>query len=358
MRDAMPNLNNWLRNTPPILGIAVLGILATFYGTPPQQKSLKAGQERLRIGYFPNVTHAPAIVAMARDEFQKAVGDNVIVEAKVFTDGPTAMEALLAGELDMSYCGPSPAINTFVKSQGRAIRIVSGACSGGAGLVARSEANIANLHDLDGKRVAVPQFGGTQDISLRHFLAKEGLRGQEQGGTVQIMPVKPADVLALFASGQLDAAWVPEPWTSRLLKESKSHLVADERDLWPDKRFLTTVIVTRKSYLDQSPDKVKAILRAHLRTLDWLQKNPAAAQETVNREMKRLTGKSLPADTLREAWGRVEFSADPIPASLEAFAQGAIRAGYLTAKGLDITELLDLRLLDSLQAQQAGVAGH
>lgn len=339
-----------MRNLPPIFGVAVLGGLALFFGSPPELRSQGTARERLRLAYFPNVTHAPAVVGMERGEFQKAAGASVNIETRVFTDGPTAMEALLAGEVDVAYVGPGPAINTYLKSQGRALRLLAEACSGGAALVVRSEAGINSLRDLDGKRVAVPQLGGTQDISLRHFLSREGLLPRERGGTVQILPIKPADVLSLLAKGEVDAAWVPEPWTSRLIKEAKARLLVDERDLWPNRQFPTTVIVARKAYLDQHPDLVKAILKAHIQTVAWIQQNPELAQTTINAELKRLTGKQLAKDVLTQSWERVTFTTEPNKPALEQFARMAATAGYLKGS-LDIAALLDPRPLEAARQQ-------
>lgn len=348
----MQQARYWARNAPPVLGITILVGLAVFYGGTPQ--TVANGRERLRFGYFPNVTHAPAVVGMARGDFQKAAGQDTTVEPKVFNDGPSEMEALLAGEIDIGCVGPGPAINTFLKSKGRALKIIAGACSGGAALVARSEAKIATLADLDGKRVAIPQLGGTQDISLRHFLTQQGLRPREQGGTVDITPIKNPDILALFLQGQLDAAWVPEPWASRLVKDAKAHIVVDERDLWPDKKFLTSVIIVRQAYLEQHADQVQAFLRAHLQTIAWLQQHTEEAQQTINTELKRLTSKKLPKDVLQAAWGHVAFTADLDRVNLDSLAQMAAEAGYLPQKRLATNEMLDLRFLEN--ARRSAVA--
>jgi NitT/TauT family transport system substrate-binding protein len=335
---------------PLITIVGLVGFALLFSNrTKPAVPSAPGATESLRLGYFPNVTHAPALVGVARGEFQRALGGKVSVDPKVFNAGPEAMEALLAGAVDVAYVGPSPAINTFLKSKGSALRILAGACSGGAALVAREGTTLSGIRDLSGRRVAVPQLGGTQDVSLRHFLAKEGLKPREKGGTVEILPIKNPDILALFLKGELDAAWVPEPWATRLLHEAKARLVVDERDLWPSKKFTTTVVVARKAYLDQHAEQVQALLQAHLRALEWLQKNPDAGQTAVNAELKRLTGKALPEAVLKESWGRVAFTADPNPANIQAFVQAASEAGYLPPQGVNVAALLDLHPLENVQ---------
>ncbi len=337
----------------PILGIGAL-LLLGFYGRTPN-KSEPVHQQHLKLGYFPNVTHAPAVVGAAQGAFQKEVGKNTTVEYIVFNAGPAAMEAMLAGEVDMCYVGPGPAINSFIKTKGRGLRILAGACEGGAGLVARPQSNINSVRDLDGKSVAVPQLGGTQDISLRHFMAINNLSPVEKGGTVKILPVKNADMLALLKRGEIDAAWAPEPWTTRLVVEAGAKLVVDERELWPDKRFTTTVLVGRTAYITAHPQEVDAILSAHRSAVAFTQSEPAAAQKILNNELKRLTHKSLSNDILQTAWSRVTFSTDPNPAGIKQIADATVQAGYIQAKDLEIAQLIDSSYLEKASKKQLTV---
>ncbi len=345
----MTQRGSWGQTALPIAGVAVLVGLALFFTGGSHGPKAAAGQETVHLGYFPNVTHAPAVVGVANGEFAKALSPKAVLDVKVFNAGPEEMEALLAGAIDIGYVGPSPAINTFLKSNGRALKILAGACDGGAALIARDGTPISSIHDLDGKRVAVPQIGGTQDVSLRHFLAAQGLSAKEKGGTVEILPIKNPDILALFLKGQLDAAWVPEPWATRLLHEAHARLIVDERDLWPDKRFTTTVLIARKAYLEQHPEQVKAVLQAHLNTIAWIQANTDAAQTLVNSELKRLTGKALRPEILKEAWGRVSFTSDPNRDNIQAFVQAAADAGYLPPNGVKVADLIDLGPLENVQ---------
>lgn len=328
--------------------VTVLIGLVVVFGRPAPKPAAPAGQQILRLGYFPNVTHAPAVVGMARGEFGKAVGPNVSIDAKAFNAGPEEMEALMAGAIDVAYVGPGPAINAFYRSQGRALTVLAGACSGGASLLARPQSGINGIKDLSGKRVAVPQLGGTQDISLRHFLKANGLEPREKGGTVNILPIKNPDILALFLKGQLDAAWVPEPWATRLKDEAGARLVVDERDLWPDKKFTTTVIVARKAYLDKHPEQIEGILRAHLASIDWLQSHADEGQKILNSELKRLTGKQLKPEELAQAWTRLSFTSDANRASIAAFVAATSEAGSL-AGVINIDELLDAKPLEKAQ---------
>jgi len=335
------------RNAMPISGSLILFLLAFVVGRPPE--AMPTGARRVRLGYFANVTHAPAVIGVAQGTLQKALGraDQITLDTKVFNAGPEAMEALLAGEIDVCYVGPAPAANTYLKSQGKALRIVAGVCSGGAALVARQGVNIGTVRELEGHRVAVPQLGGTQDISLRHFLAEQGLRGTEKGGSVTILPVKNADMLTLFKRNELDAAWVPEPWASRLIHDAQATLVLDERTLWPNHRFTTTVIVARRTYLEQHPEEVSRLLAAHLQTLTWMGLHPTEAQATMNQELKRLTGKALSNQVLSDSWGRCDFTADPGTPSIRAFVEAQYQAGYLPTT-LDVAQLVDTHLLQRI----------
>jgi NitT/TauT family transport system substrate-binding protein len=331
------------------MGLVVLSV--AFGGSPDTRQ---AGDNRLavRIAYFPNLTHAPALIGIARGEFQKqAIG--CFIEPKVVNAGPDAMEALLAGEVDIAYVGPSPAINTYLKSGGNALRILAGACSGGASLIARGDLDIRTIRDLDHRRVAVPQLGGTQDVSIRHFLDLNGLEPQDRGGSVEVLPIKNPDILALFLRKQIDAAWVPEPWASRLKMDAGARTVVDERDLWPGRTFTTTVIVARTAFLTQHPDAVEAVLRANLLSLAWINTNPEQAQSVANSELKRLTGKALSPGVLKEAWGRLKFTDDPNRPNILAFAQAAAKAGYLKGS-LDMAGAFDQSRL-ALARRQSGL---
>lgn len=307
----------------------------------------------VRLAYFPNMTHAPALIGVAKGHFDKALGSQGKIKTFVVNAGPEAMQALLAGELDIAFVGPSPAINLYIKSDGEALRMVAGACSGGAGLVARGDVPISGIKDLSGKKVAIPQLGNTQDVSLRHFMSKEGLKPKEKGGTVEVLPVKNPDVLALFVKKELDAAWVPEPWMTRLSKETGAKIVIDERDLWPNRQFTTTVVVVRTKFLQEYPALVEAILKAHLETLQWMQQNKAEAMKVANEEIKRLTGKPLPKDVLSESWDRVEFTADPNQPSIEEFVRAAVDAGYIKPEQSDVAAMFDTTPLENARKKVA-----
>ena len=306
----------------------------------------------VRLAFFPNVTHAVALVGTGSGAFQKALAPDAIIEERTFTAGPAEIEALFANEVDIGYLGPGPALNGFLKSKGVALRIIAGASSGGAGLVVRNGANIAKLTDLAGKSVAVPQTGGTQDISLRHALKEAGLAPSEKGGTVSVLQNAPADALTLFKAGRLDAAWVPEPWVTRLVTEGDGTLLIDERDRWPNRKFATTVVIVRKKFLDQHPDLVKRFLAAHAETVASIRKDPEAARRVIGERIKTLSKKAIPDAVLKEALGRTDFTDDPLRESVLTFADWSRDLGYQRQGRDALADLIDTRPLNAVLAER------
>jgi NitT/TauT family transport system substrate-binding protein len=262
------------------------------------------------------------------------------------------IEAIFADRIDLAYIGPNPAINGFVQSQGKALRIVAGATSGGAALVVRTDSGIKIAADLDGKRLATPQLGNTQDVALRAYLARHGLRTKETGGTVDVIPTPNAQIIDLIRNAQIDGAWVPEPWASRLAVEGGCAVLLDERELWPDGDFVTAHLIVRTEYLETHPDQVRAWLEAHVAVTQWMLDNPAEAQGIVNAEVEKLTGKPLANGVLIAAWARMRPTWDPVAASLVECANAAHAAGFLREKP-DLSGIYDLALLNHvLRAKQ------
>src|SRR5918996_5550481 len=202
-------------------------------------------QKTLRIGYFPNINHAQAVIGLGRGDFQKALGDNVEVTTQIFNAGPSAIEALFASQIDVVYIGPNPAINGYVQSNGEALRIISGAASGGAVFVVRNDSGINSPQDLANKKFSSPQLGNTQDVALRKYLLDNGYKTKENGGNIEVLPAKTADIVSLMIKNDIDGAWVPEPWGAKLIKETNAKVLVDERDLWPDGQFVTAHIIAR-----------------------------------------------------------------------------------------------------------------
>ena len=288
----------------------------------------------LRLGYFPNLTHAPALVGVEQGIFEDALDGTAKLETSTFNAGPEAVEALFAEALDASFVGPNPAINAYAQSDGAAIRIISGSTSGGAYLVVRD--GIDRPDDLAGTTVASPQLGNTQDVALRSWLKDQGYETDEAGGgDVSIQPQANGDALAAFVAGDIDGAWVPEPWATRMQQEGDGHVLVDEATLWPEGRYVTTHLIVRTEFLEENPDVVKALLAGTVDAIDESNANPDGAKEAANTQLEQLTDAPLDQAVLDAAWENLTFTADPIASSLEKGAEDAEAVGLLDPVDLD-----------------------
>lgn len=300
--------------------------------------------DALRLGYFPNLTHATAIVGVEKGFFTKHLGSTKL-ETKTFNAGGDAVTALFGGSIDASYIGPNPAINAFQKSGGEAIRIISGATSGGASLVTKKDIN--GPDDLQGKVLATPALGNTQDVALRSWLQEHDLETTTSGGgDVEIKPQESSVSLESFRSGRIDGAWVPEPWATRLVREGGGKVLVDERELWPNGRYVTTHLIVRTEYLEQHPDQVKALLEGHLEADEYIRDHEADAKTTVNAAIETLTTKAITGDVLDAAWENLTFTVDPVAASLEESKDDAVALGLLEA--IDLRGIYALAPLNEL----------
>lgn len=293
------------------------------------------------------MTHAQALVGKERKLFEQKVGGEIAWKA--FNAGPSAMEALLAGQLDLVYVGPNPAVNAFMRSKGKSLRIIAGAASGGAALIVPKESAISSARDLKGKKVAAPEMGNTQDVALRYWLKGQGLN---IGSDVQVVSTKNPDIFLFFQQRQIAAAWVPEPWLTRLVQEATGRILVDERTLWPGGKFPTAVLVVRTEFLQKNRETVRRFLAAHLEADEWIGRNPREAKAAINAQLKALTGKPLPARLLDDAFSRVLLTHDPLTAELLISAGRAGELGYLPRENVfpkaRLREIFDLTLLNDL----------
>src|SRR5262245_38571412 len=309
----------------------LLAALLPGCGERPEPAS---GPAVVRLGYFANVTHAPALVGLDQGFFAAELGTGASLETRTFNAGPEAVEALFSEALDLSYIGPNPAINAYAQSGGEAIRIVAGATSGGAALVVAP--SITQPADLAGKKLATPQLGNTQDVALRAWLKAQNLSASlEGGGDVSVLPQANAQALETFRAGEIQGAWVPEPWATRLVLEGGGHVLVDERSLWPEGKFVTTHLVVRTKFLESHPDLVAAVLRAHVRAVDFANAEPKKAREIVNAGITKLVGKGLPGAVIEQAFGNLTFTVDPLAGSLRKSAEDATAVGLLEPAKLD-----------------------
>ncbi|WP_317451100.1 aliphatic sulfonate ABC transporter substrate-binding protein [Microbacterium thalassium] len=327
--------------------ITTLGLVAAMMaGCAPASGSTPDAEEvtELRLGYFANVTHAPALVGLEEGLFEDALGD-IDVTTSVFNAGPAAIEALTAGAIDATYIGPNPSINTFIQSGGESARIVAGAATGGAALVVAP--GIDSPQQLAGTTLATPQLGNTQDVALRVWLADQGYETDVSGGgDVSVTPTENAQTLTLFQQGDIDGAWLPEPWVSRLVIDEGAEVLVDEANLWPDGEFPTTVLLVRAEFLEQHPEAVEQLLEGHVAAVQWIADNPEEAPAVINGAIEAETGKPLSDAVIERALDHVTFSVDPHADTFETLVANGLEAG--TQKEGSIDGLFDLRLLNGL----------
>ena len=330
-----------MRRLAPALAVGALALVAPAH----------AQKKVLRVGHFPNITHAQGVIAhgltrAGRGWFEERLGKDVEIQWFVYNAGPSAMEALMTRSLDVSYVGPNPAINAHLKTQGKEIRIVAGACSGGAALVVPGDGRIAKDADFKGKRVATPQLGNTQDVAARAWLQSKGYRVTMTGGQVLVVPTTNPDQLVLFQKGDLAGVWTVEPWVSRLELEAKGKIYIEESTLWKETggRYVTTHLVSSAKFLQSDAPLLKKFIAAHVELTDWINKNGDEAKKLLNAELKAETTRALPQETLDRSWKRLELTHDPIRASLMKSAADAHRIGFIKQKP-DLSRIYDLQLL-------------
>ncbi|MDT9699050.1 ABC transporter substrate-binding protein [Streptomyces sp. P17] len=294
----------------------------------------KLSADEVRIGYFPNLTHATALVGVEEGIFQKELGGTTI-KSSTFNAGPSEIEALNSGSIDIGWIGPSPAINGYTKADGKNLRIISGSASGGVKLVV-NPGKITSVKDVKGKKIATPQLGNTQDVAFLNWVAEQGWKVDAQSGEGDVSVVRTDNKVTpdAYKSGSIDGAWVPEPTASKLVAEGAKVLL-DEADLWPDKKFVITNIIVRQDFLDKHPDIVEAVLRGSVKTNEWINANPDKAKASANKALEQESGKALPAEVIDPAWKSITFLDDPLAATLDTEAEHAVKAGLLEEPDLD-----------------------
>jgi NitT/TauT family transport system substrate-binding protein len=338
-------------------GLLVFALVSTACGSNSPSKTAAAGEVAtapkaapvtLRLGYFPNVTHASAIAGIEKGIFADKLGPNVDLKPSIFNAGGAATEALFSGAIDATFIGPSPSINAFVKSKGDAIRIIAGATSGGAALVVRQD--VKSVADLKGQKVATPQLGNTQDVAARAWLLAQGLKTDLQGGgDVKVAPQDNSQTLDAFKNKLIAGAWVPEPWATRMVREGNGKVLVDERDLWPGRQFVTTQLIVSTSFLKAHPDVVERLLQGHIAATEYVNANPAEAQGVVNAGIAKVTGQAISLDVTKAAWSSMTFTFDPLASTLKKEADNAKSVGLLDGT-VKLDGIYDLSILNKLLA--------
>ncbi|GAA2145007.1 aliphatic sulfonate ABC transporter substrate-binding protein [Kitasatospora kazusensis] len=308
---------------------------------------VKLSADSVKIGYFANLTHGTPLVGLKEGLFQKELGATQ-VKTQVFNAGPAEIEALNAGSIDIGWVGPSPAINGYVKSNGEDLKIIGGSASGGVKLVV-NPSKVTSLDDLKGKKIATPQLGNTQDVALLNYLAGKGFKEDPQSGKGDVSVLRTDNKVTpdAYKSGAIDGAWVPEPTASKLVTLGAKVLL-DEKDLWPDKKFVITNIVVSQKFLKEHPDVVEAVLRGSVNTNAFIKANPDKAKTDANDAIKATGGAALEPAVLDPAWQSIDFLDDPLAGTLQSEADHAVTAGLL--KKPVLTGIYDLTLLDKVLA--------
>jgi NitT/TauT family transport system substrate-binding protein len=306
---------------------APLFLLAAFSSCEKKSASPAAPLTVLRVGHFPNITHAQALVAsqlsrQGKGWFEPRLG-GIKVEWFVYNAGPSAMEAIAANSIDLTYVGPNPALNLYVKSQGEEVRIIAGSAKGGAALVVQPDGRLSKPEDFRGKAIATPQLGNTQDVACRAWLQKQGYKITQLGGDVRVLPTANPDQLSLFTAGKIDGVWTVEPWVSRLELEAKGKIFLEQKDT------ITTVVVSSAKLLTEQAELVKKFAEAHAELTEWINNNPDEAKKLVNAALKEITKKAMPTELIDKAWPRLRFTSEIKREEVEAFLAEAQSVGFL-----------------------------
>ncbi|MFE6904833.1 aliphatic sulfonate ABC transporter substrate-binding protein [Streptomyces erythrochromogenes] len=305
----------------------------------------KLSASEVRIGYFPNLTHATALVGLQEGLIQKELGGTA-VKPQTFNAGPSEIEALNGGSLDIGFIGPSPSINGYVKSKGSNLRIISGSASGGVKLVVNPE-KIKTLDDLKGKKIATPQKGNTQDVAFLNWISEKGWTVDPESGKGDVSVVRTDNKVTpdAFKQGSIDGAWVPEPTASKLVSDGGSVLL-DETALWPDKKFVITNIIVSQKFLKEHPDVVEAVLRGTVKTNEWINANPDRAKASANAKLAADSGKALDAKVIDPAWPSIQITDDPLASTLKTQSDWAVKAKLIEQP--DLAGIYDLTLLNKV----------
>ena len=328
----------------------IIGITLIFITGVIVNSAETTHENKIRVAHFPNINHAVPIIGMEKGIFENQIGDNITIEPILFDSGPQVIESIFAGSVDIAYVGPGPAINGFLKSEHHNVKILSGAASGGASFIVHPHSIINSAADFEGTRIAAPQIGNTQDISLRNYLSENGLKPAEKGGSVVVLNLDSSDIYTLFAKGDIDAAWVPEPTATILVQQLDGKRLFKEEELWPENKFASVLLIAREEYVNQNPDLINKWLEAHQQTVNWINSNPEQTRILFLQFMKKETGKSLPDNLIDEALSNLEITSDPIISSIHTFAKRADSLGYLGRHGYDLDGIfLDINSNSQLQ---------
>ncbi len=322
-----------------ILSVGIAVVLLGSIAAVVLNSNEQSHENNLRIAYFPNVGHVVPIVGIEEGFFLENFDSDTKIESRVFDSGPQVIESLFANSVDIAYVGPGPAINGFLNSENKNIKILSGAASGGASFIVHPNSEINSASDFIGKKIAAPQIGNTQDVSLRHYLSENNLKPAEKGGSVIVYNISNPDIYTLFVKGEIDGAWVAEPWATILETELGGNRLFFEEDLWPNKQFASVLLIVNSNYAEKNPEIISNYLLSHHQTVNWINENPTETRNIFNTFLKSHLGQSLSDDVVDISLSNLEITSDPVSDSVYSFAEKADALGYLGRNGYDLSEI-------------------
>ena len=316
--------------------IVVIGIIA-FVGFT--QSSVNYSENNIRVAFFPSVVHAVPIIGMETQTFANNLNTDLDIQVKIFDSGPQVIESIFSNSVDIAYVGPGPIINGFLKSDGNDLKILAGAASGGASFVIQKNSGLDLIENYSGKRIAAPQISNTQDVSLRHYLAENGLVTAEKGGDVFVLNIANPDIYTLFAKGDIDGAWVPEPWATMLVEELNGVRLFDENEFWPENQFSSVLLIGRSDYIEKNPEIIKKWINANEKTAQWINNHPDESKKLYNEFLNSYMGRTLPQNIVEKSFSNIIITSEPLENSVYTFAERADALGYLGRDGYSLDGL-------------------
>ena len=316
--------------------IVVIGIIA-FVGFT--QSSVNDSENNIRVAFFPSVVHAVPIIGMETQTFANNLNADLDIQVKIFDSGPQVIESIFSNSVDIAYVGPGPVINGFLKSDGNDLKILAGAASGGASFVIQKNSGLDLIENYSGKRIAAPQISNTQDVSLRHYLAENGLKPAEKGGDVFVLNIANPDIYTLFAKGDIDGAWVPEPWATMLVEELDGVRLFDENEFWPENQFSSVLLIGRSDYIEKNPEIIKKWINANEKTAQWINNHPDESKKLYNEFLNSYMGRTLPQNIVEKSFSNIIITSEPLENSVYTFAERADALGYLGRDGYSLDGL-------------------
>jgi|TARA_B100000029_G_scaffold156392_1_gene151669 NitT/TauT family transport system substrate-binding protein len=316
-----------------VVGIVIAGIVL---GVIMMSYTSENPTDKIRVAFFPSISHAVPIVGIENDIFKENLTDKKMIEVKIFDSGPQVIESLFSNSIDLAYVGPGPIVNGFLKSNGNDLKILAGAANGGASFIIQKDSGLDSIENFQGKRIASPQISNTQDVSLRHYLSTHDLKPVEKGGTVFVINISNPDIYTLFAKGDIDGAWVPEPWATILVEELGGIRLFNESQFWPEKQFSSVLLIGRTNFIEQNPEIVEKWILSNEKTAQWINSNPDKTKMIYNEFMKGYMGKTFPKKVVDESFSNIEITSKPVKESVITFAERADSLGYLGRSGYDL----------------------